>query len=63
METWLKILGSSGNPVADAWAYEEHGPHRRTLDQSVMFAKRPSAKPGDRIVYLQHGDSEGVRRG
>jgi hypothetical protein len=55
---WLKVLGTVGHPVTNAWAVKEHGKHKRRLDQSVMFARHPSAKPGDRIVYY----SVGVKR-
>jgi hypothetical protein len=55
MKVWLKVLGAAGHPVANDWAAREHGKHRRRLDQSVMFARRPSIKPGDRIVYYSVG--------
>jgi len=55
---WLKVLGSDGYPVANDWEAKEHGKHARRLGQSVMFARRPTARPGDRIVYY----SVGVRR-
>jgi hypothetical protein len=55
MKAWLKVLGTAGHPVTDDWAAKEHGKDRRRLDQSVMFARRPSIKPGDRIVYYSVG--------
>ncbi|HEY6075103.1 MAG TPA: EVE domain-containing protein [Anaerolineales bacterium] len=55
MDAWLKVLGSAGHPVTDAWAVKQHGKDNRRLDQSVMFARRPGVKPGDRIVYYSAG--------
>lgn len=52
---WLKALGLSGNPVRDDWTNRLHGPQKATLDKKVMFPRKPSIKPGDRLVYYAVG--------
>jgi hypothetical protein len=50
---WLKVvgMGESGKPIEDNWKT-----HRRLLERSVMFPKRPRRiKAGDTIVLYAAG--------
>lgn len=52
---WLKSLGLGTLRAPDDWAKKTHGSRKATLDQAVMFPRRPSVQPSDRLVYYATG--------
>lgn len=49
MRYWVKALGSAGDPLPDDWRTIPE------LESSVMFARKPMIRRGDKIVYYAAG--------